>query len=183
MQPTQFLKTKEDIKAWLKKHKISYATLVKDATYGYAVNVRGSVFLDGKGLEVLPVKFNKVIGVFCINNNKLTSLEGSPQEVLGPFECNENNLTSLEHCPESIWGKLDAADNDIQNLEFIPKKVNQYVMLDNNPALGSLQKIRNYEALYEAHCAYRQVLEEQKMLNAQVNVSEQTENAKKTIKI
>ncbi len=41
-------------------------------------NVNEGVNLYNKGLKKLPLKFNKINGDFDCDDNKLTSLEGSP---------------------------------------------------------------------------------------------------------
>ena len=74
----------------------------------YSINPGGSIDVDGdvrlsfRNLSKLPLKFGKVTGRFFCNDNKLTSLEGCPEEVGGDFYCHSNNLCSLEGCPTEI---------------------------------------------------------------------------------
>jgi len=59
-----------------------------------------NVYLDRQlgNIEKLPIIFNNV-GYFDSDNNKLTSLEGSPKRVEYAFRCSNNRLTSLVHSP------------------------------------------------------------------------------------
>ena len=69
------------------------------------------------------IKFGKVSGLFTINSNKFTSLEGSPQKVGGDFDCSNNQLTSLEGAPQEVCGSFSCAVNNLTSLEGAPKKV------------------------------------------------------------
>ena len=59
------------------------------------------------------VRFGVVKGYFDCSNNKLTSLEGSPQWVGVSFNCNNNSLTSLVGAPQEVGGYFDCSDNPI----------------------------------------------------------------------
>ena len=74
------LKTEEEIKLWLDSMEIKGYTINKDLT----VDVSGNVNLSSQKITSLPVQFGKITGNFyCNNNNKLTSLKGSPIHVGG----------------------------------------------------------------------------------------------------
>lgn len=74
----------------------------------YTINDDGSIDVDGdvnlseRGLDELPLKFNKVYGNFNCYSNKLISLEGCPKFVGHNFNCSDNKLTSLKYGPEKV---------------------------------------------------------------------------------
>ena len=88
----------EDIHYICKKYVIENYTINDDGS----IDVDGNVYLSGKGLTELPLKFGKVSRNFYCHNNQLLSLEGSPHEVGGEFNCSNNQLTSLEGAPEKV---------------------------------------------------------------------------------
>ena len=94
----------------------------------YVVNTDGSIDVDkdvrlyNKNLTKLPLKFNKVNGFSC-NNNQLTSLEGCPKEVNGNFSCSSNKLTSFEFAPKIIRGNFYCVNNNIKSFEYFPSFV------------------------------------------------------------
>lgn len=45
------------------------------------VNVNNDVYLAGKQLQSLPLKFGVIYGNFYCENNQLTSLEGCPKKL------------------------------------------------------------------------------------------------------
>ena len=47
------------------------------------------------------------MGDFYCYNNKLVSLEGSPQKVGGTFSCSDNQLVSLEGAPQRVGAILN----------------------------------------------------------------------------
>ena len=57
----------------------------------------GDVDLSRKDLIKIPLKFNKVNGLFSCSNNLLTSLEGCPKEGGGDFFGSRNNLFVIIH--------------------------------------------------------------------------------------
>ena len=73
----------------------------------------GDVNLSNLGLTKLPVKFKYVKGNFYCSHNKLTSLEGAPQEVGGGFVCSYNQLTSLEGAPQKVGGYFVCSGNPV----------------------------------------------------------------------
>ena len=72
------------------KYKITNYTINPDGS----IDVLGDVYLCGKNLTELPLRFNKVTGCFDCGDNKLTTLKGSPKWVGGYFNCSSNQLTN-----------------------------------------------------------------------------------------
>jgi hypothetical protein len=70
------------------------------------VTSHSDVYLFEYGLEKLPMKFDRVEGDFDCNNNKLTTLEGSPKEVHGLFDCSDNKLSLLDGAPSRVNGNF-----------------------------------------------------------------------------
>jgi hypothetical protein len=85
--------------------------------------INGNVWL--RNITHIPKFFKNIIvnGYFYCNNNKLTSLEGSPQIVNGYFDCDNNKLTSLEGAPHTVGGSFLCDGNKLTSLEGAPKKV------------------------------------------------------------
>jgi len=134
------------------------------SSYGYlrnfklkkdgSIDVNDSVNLNGDhtnsaGLTKIPLKFNYVTGFFWIDNNNLTSLEGSPQ-VVGQspeeedgnyFSCDNNKLTSLKGGPIKVFGNFYCSYNKLTSLEGAPQSIggdfhctyNQLTSLDHLP--------------------------------------------------
>lgn len=157
----KFLKKSADIKKWLQEYGIPLerCTLIKNKKYGFIVDVDTDIILIHKKLSFIPVKFNKVHGVFNCAKNELTSLEFCPKEVLA-FNCAYNKLTSLEFCPEHIHNKFVAMTNNLQNLIFFPKSVGGNTYIWNNEALEQFQYVNDFDELYKLH--RKQVVEQQK---------------------
>jgi hypothetical protein len=120
--------SKEDIHSICKKYNIQNYTINQD---GY-IDVEGNVYISGKGLTELPLKFGKVGGNFYCDENRLTSLEGAPREVVGNFFCNNNKLTSLEGLPRSVGGYFYCYRNQLTSLEGISKYISAGIYCDNN---------------------------------------------------
>jgi len=71
------------------------------------VDVEGDFDCSSKRLWTLSVvKFGKVSGYFNCSYNRLTTLEGAPQEVGGGFYCENNQLTTLEGAPQKVGGNF-----------------------------------------------------------------------------
>lgn len=62
------------------------------------VKISKNIVSGGK----LKIKFGHVKGYFDCSDNKLTTLEGVPQEVGGYFDCRYNELTSLDGAPNEV---------------------------------------------------------------------------------
>jgi len=94
-----------------------------DPTSGL-VDVGGSFDCEHRKLKTLSrVKFGKVSGNFFCRYNKLTSLEGSPQEVGGNFGCYNNDLTSLKGAPQKVGWGFYCYYNNLTSLEGAPREV------------------------------------------------------------
>ena len=97
------------------------------------VNVQGSfdcsylVLFSFKGIS-----FGHVSGSFNCFNNKLTSLEGSPQTVRGDFNCSFNQLTSLEGSPQTVVGGFYCYYNQLTSLVGAPHTVDGAFDCENN---------------------------------------------------
>ena len=87
--------------------------------------ILGDVMIVNNKLNNLP-KLDKpliVFGDFICSSNKLTSLEGAPQDVGGTFDCSGNKLTSLEGAPEQVGENFICYSNKLTSLEGAPKKI------------------------------------------------------------
>jgi len=107
----------EDIDSICKKYGIYNYTINSDGT----VDVDGSVYLNSKNLNKLPLKFGNVSGNFNCGRNRLTTLEGCPKSLGGTFNCSYNKLTSLEFCPQSVGGYFAFSYNQLKDLYGFPE--------------------------------------------------------------
>ena len=85
----------EDIDEICRKYNIKNYTINSDGSiYANAGGVGSLLYfcLSEKKLTKLPLKFNKVLGIFDCSWNELTTLKGSPIE-LNAFDCHENEDT------------------------------------------------------------------------------------------
>ena len=103
---------KQEIHDICKKYNITNYSINPDGS----IDVDESVYLSGKGLKRVPVKFNKVDGGFYCNNNNLTSLEGFPKHVSGNINLGTNQLTSLENSPIELGQYLYCYKNPLKSL-------------------------------------------------------------------
>ena len=88
------------------------------------VDVEGNFSCRGENLsDFKGVRFGNVSGGFTCQYNKLTSLEGAPQNVDGFFICSKNNLTSLEGAPLEVKGNFRCDKNPLQTLVGAPQKI------------------------------------------------------------
>ena len=81
------------------------------------------------------------------SGNKLTSLKHSPTICGLGFYCEYNNLKNLEHCPKNIKGYFDCSRNKINSLKYIPLSVGQSFYCYNNPQLGDIQNITDFNEI------------------------------------
>jgi hypothetical protein len=109
-----------------------------------AVDVSGSVYLDGNGLTKFPFQFGKVGRSFYCSDNRLTSLDGAPRDVGGYFGCSRNRLTSLEWCPEKVGGGFGCHSNRLTSLDGAPKEVggNFYCSADDLTDISALRQCK-----------------------------------------
>jgi len=115
------------IKTWLEKYDIEKYTINDDLT----IDVGKSVDLSSKGLEEIPeyIQFNIIKNFFDINDNKLISLRGCPNQVFGFFDCRWNKLTSLKYSPEYIKGALYIVPNVLipnEEIEDYKMKISEF---------------------------------------------------------
>ena len=155
---TEFLKSKEDIKAWLEKYEVKRYEIHDDLT----VSLNSDLDLYDIGIQAIPIKFRKtksidaggnhltyidwapefVDGYFDIRSNRIKSLEGGPKEVTGDYIGGFNQLTTLKGIAETINGGLFVNNNNIDSIEFLPKIVSKSICLDYN-------KIASFRGIYK----------------------------------
>ncbi len=111
-----------------KKYNIENYTINPDGS----IDVDGNVDLSYMKLVKIPLKFNKITGVFVCYGNQLTSLEGCPKEVGGGFNCSDNRITDLQGIPSVINGSLNCAYNSLKTLKGISKIIDGDLDLDDN---------------------------------------------------
>ncbi len=131
---SQFLKTKEEIVAWLDEKEIANYKINDDLT----VDVNGDIYLDRKlGTDTqLPVQFGVCNGFFSVSENRLTSLKGSPRTVKEGMSCMSNLIVSLEGAPQTIGGDFYCMINQITTLKGGPKKVDGNYACGDNPLIS-----------------------------------------------
>ena len=109
----------------------------------YTINQDGSIdvfqyvninpIVQFKFYKKLPLKFGKVDGYFYCRNNKLETLENSPNYVGGYFNVSQNELKSLEYSPKIIDGYFNCDNNELKTLLGGPEKVGgEYYCITNN---------------------------------------------------
>ena len=123
---------------WLNEMEIENYSINDDLS----VDVDGSVWLNNKGLNEIPVQFNKVINTFDCSHNQLTSLEGAPREVGGWFSCQNNQLTSLEGAPREVGMWFGCSNNKITSLKGCPREVGGSFYCKYNKVEFSKEDIR-----------------------------------------
>jgi hypothetical protein len=80
------------------------------------VDVNGSFYCDDQNLtDFKGVGFGVVTRDFDCTGNKLTSLEGAPQEVGMNFYCFGNELTSLEGAPQKVGRGFYCSGNPVSD--------------------------------------------------------------------
>ena len=105
----------------------------------YTINSDGSIDVDGNvdlsymKLVKIPLKFNKVSGIFDCSDNLLTTLEDCPKEVGGGFNCSNNRITDLQGIPSVINGRLNCRNNNITTLKGSPMIIYDSLNLQENP--------------------------------------------------
>jgi len=111
-----------------KKYNIKNYTINED----YTIDAHGDVNFRGKSLTKIPLEFNNVVRDFICSNNKLTTLEGSPEYVGGSFVCSNNQLTTLKGSPKEVGGYFVCPFNHLTTLEGSPKEVGGHFYCNNN---------------------------------------------------
>ena len=108
----------------------------------WSINKDGLVDVDGdvsflsflitrQHAAEFPLQFGSVTGDFLCFSNKLTTLEGAPQEVGGDFYCYNNNLTTLEGGPKEVGGDFYCKNNNLTTLKWTPEYVGGASFLPN----------------------------------------------------
>jgi hypothetical protein len=90
------------------------------------------------------IRFGKVTGDFNCSYNKLTNLEGAPQEVGGDFYCSNNQLKSLVGAPQVVKGDFSCSNNKLKSLVGAPQEVKGSFHCGNNKITsleGAPQKV------------------------------------------
>lgn len=126
---TQMRRKINEIHKTCEKYGISFYTINSDGS----IDVRGDVVIRQQSglLKRLPLKFRNINGGFSCDNQRLTTLEGSPINVKTHFSCQGNRLKSLEFCPKSVNGYFRCGFNKITSLEGIPKNVKHILCREN----------------------------------------------------
>jgi hypothetical protein len=131
---------KEEIRKLLKQYFMTKASVF--------IRDNGTVYIGGaidlkisKKVNQLPVKFDKIAGCFDCVNNRLTSLENSPEEIGGAFDCSGNRLTSLIGAPKRIEGDFTCWDNPLTSLAGIPEYVGNRIWISYSKNLPLLRLI------------------------------------------
>jgi hypothetical protein len=97
------------------------------------VDVEGVFDCEAQGLsDFKGVRFGRVKGYFSCACNRITSLEGAPQEVGGYFSCSYNRIASLEGAPQSVGVYFSCSYNQITSLEGAPQNVNEAFNCSHN---------------------------------------------------
>jgi hypothetical protein len=78
------------------------------------------------------VRFGKVDGNFDCSYNRITSLDGAPQEVGNNFHCYDNQLTTLDGGPSIVKWDYNCSRNNLASLKGAPKLVNGYFDCSRN---------------------------------------------------
>ncbi len=119
----------EDVAEICQKYNIKSWSINSDGL----VDVDDDVWLNGKELTKLPLRFGNVSGIFSCYENNLTSLKGCPKFVGEDFYCYQNKLASLEGGPKSVGGRFWCWKNQLTSLRFAPEEVEGEVDALPNP--------------------------------------------------
>ncbi len=134
--------SEQEIHDICKKYNITNYSINPDES----IDVDETVYLSGKGLKRVPLKFNKVDGGFYCNNNNLTSLEGFPKHVSGNINLGTNQLTSLENSPIELGQYLYCYKNPLKSLVGYNLSYDKLVC-DNKEKLIRKTKLKIIEKL------------------------------------
>ncbi len=140
----RFLKTREEIQAWLNSTGIKRYTIRDDLT----VDVGGIVDISNRDLTTIPVQFGAVKGNFWCGHNQLTDLTGSPKECLY-FYGHNNLLTTLKGSPRACH-VLQCHDNRLTSLDGAPATCARIYCL-GNPKLSDISAAPDFcDVFYDA---------------------------------
>jgi hypothetical protein len=118
-QEDQFLKTREEIEAWLISNNITEFTINDDLTVDADQNINFARY----SIDRIKVQFGEIDGSFYCMDNGLTSLAGSPYHVSGDFICSNNKLKTLMHSPKEVGGRFSCRYNNLTDLKGAPREV------------------------------------------------------------
>jgi hypothetical protein len=97
------------------------------------VDVEGFFDCGDQGLsDFKGVRFGSVKEYFACSYNRITSLEGAPQNVNDTFNCSHNRITSLEGGPQSVGKDFNCFGNQLTSLKGGPQSVGRYFNCSNN---------------------------------------------------
>jgi len=115
----------------LTKEQISFLDEYTDGTW--SINKEGFVDINGSFICIAAnitdfkgIQFGTIKGDFICARNKLTSLEGAPQEIGGHFNCSNNKLTSLKGAPKESTGAFICYNNKLTSLKGSPQEVGNF---------------------------------------------------------
>lgn len=123
----QFI-NEEEIHRLCREYNIKKYSINSDGS----IDVDGNVYLINRGFTKLPLKFNKVSGVFDCSYNELTTLEGCPREVGNNFNCEHNNLVTLKGGPEFVDGYYKCSSNKLESLKYSPVRIERSLFCEGN---------------------------------------------------
>ena len=106
--------TNKQIDKICKDYSIDYYTINLDGS----IDVKECVYLFGRGLKTLLLKFNKVKGYFDCSHNQLKTLEWAPKQVEGSFDCYRNQLKTLKMLLELDCKFDDSLISDFGNFSY-----------------------------------------------------------------
>ena len=141
----------EDTKLWDKINEIDVIPVQRDRvqhilkrveddpSFGEIVN--GDENLSYGFFKEIPKELRNIRGVdgdFIVNDNRLTSLEGSPTDIEGSVFAARNQLETLEGGPVMVDGDFKVDNNKLKNLKGLPKHITGDLHINMNP-LESLE--------------------------------------------
>ena len=158
----QYFKTEKQIEHWLDKMEIDRYSISKSLI----VDVKSSVDLSNRSLNIIPIQFGEVKGSFDCSNNILISLKGAPSTIGHSFTCEKNQLLTLDHSPYQIGESFYCSKNPLISLEKAPKKIEKILIAlevdvtslanlkkhsfqEINFSYSSGQRIAKYNTYYE----------------------------------
>jgi hypothetical protein len=120
-----------------------------------SVDVDGKVYFCDKKLESIPLNFNIVNGYFNCGYNYLTSLKGCPVRVGGGFYCYNNRLTSLQYSPQYMEnGDFSCRSNKIESLQYCTELIRGGFSCSYN----KLTSLEHHPTVYgKFWCRYNQI--------------------------
>jgi len=141
----------EGTKLWDKINEIDVIPVQRDRVQHILKRVEddpsfGEIIIGDENLSYgffkeIPKELRNIRGVdgdFIVNDNRLTSLEGSPTDVEGSVFAARNQLETLEGGPVMVDGDFKVDNNKLKNLKGLPKDITGDLHINMNP-LESLE--------------------------------------------